>query len=215
MIITWAGFSCFKIESNNATVVLDPYNSSIGLKFPRFAADIVISTASDEAHGNIEGVSEKNPGMRIITGPGEYEIRDILIYGIPLLFGSGENSAQEQRVIFKIQMEGMNIVHLGNISSKLENSQLDHLEKTDILIIPVGGGKYLGGKAATDLVNQIEPRVVIPSCYKIPGVRLPVSALDPFCKEIGICPKVPIPKYKILKKDLPQDQTQVVILEAA
>lgn len=212
MIFTWAGYACFKIEGNSATFVLDPFDDQAG-QFPKTAADIVISTKTDSYHGNTTAIQPKSAGIKIITGPGEYEVKDVLIYGMELWPENGVKSEARKAIIYKIQFEGVQIVQLGALSFSLSASQLDHFEKTDILLIPVGGGRYLGSKAATELINQIDPRVVIPMCYKVPGMKEDLSPLNDFCKEIGICPKETIKKYKIAKKDLPTDTTEVVILE--
>lgn len=212
MIFTWAGYACFKIEGNSAAIVLDPFDNQAG-QFPKTLADIVISTKADSYHGNTSMIQPKSDGIKIITGPGEYEVKDVLIYGMELWRENGVKLEAREAVIYKIQFEGLQIVHLGALSFAPSNSQLNYLEKTDILLIPVGGGRYLRAKAATELINQIEPRIVIPTCYKTPGIQENLSPLNDFCKEIGICPKVAIKKYKIVKKDLPADTTEVVILE--
>lgn len=212
MIFTWAGYACFKIEGNSAVIVLDPFDDQVG-QFPKTLADIVISTKTDSYHGNTSVIQPKSAGIKIITGPGEYEIKDVLIYGMKLWQENGVKLETKEAVIYKIQFEGVQIVHLGALSFSLSASQLDHLKKTDILLVPVGGGRGLGSKSATELINQMEPRIVIPMCYKVPGIQGDLSPLNDFCKEIGICPKVAIKKYKIVKKDLPADTTEVVILE--
>lgn len=212
MNITWLGLACFKIEGSSATIVIDPYGEEAGLKLPRLAADIVISSKDDDYHGNISAVAKKEDSYKIINGPGEYEAKDVLIYGISMESESG--SEKERTVIYKIQIDGITIVHLGALPFVLADSQLDHLDKTDILMIGVGGGNYIKGKDAAELVNQIEPRVVIPMLYKTKGVKGGLSDLSDFCKVIGICPKETLPKYKIAKKDLPSDETKVVLLDA-
>lgn len=213
MLIQWAGLACFKIEGENATIVFDPFDPSCGLRLPRLSADIVISSSQSPNHGNTKAVSAKSEPIKIITGAGEYEKKEALLYGMHIQRENDSKKENEGAVIYRIQLDGVNVVHLGNLSFPLQNSQLDHLEKTDILFLPVGGGDYLSGKAGAELANQIEPRVIIPMCYKVPGLKARVSGTEDFCKEIGICPKEKVVKFKVSKKDLPQDLTQVVIFD--
>lgn len=212
MVITWAGLSCFIIEGETATVVFDPFHPTMGRKLPKVSADAVIMSANDDAHGYAAGIGKKGEVLRVMSGPGEYEVKDVMIYGVRVHSANTSHEKQNESVIYKIHMDGMHLVHLGGLFFPLENSQLDHLEKTDIMCIPVGGGKYLDGKTATELVNRIEPRIVIPCCFAVPGMTSGVKSTGEFCKEIGICPKESIDKLKIQKKDLPAEETRVVLL---
>ena len=47
MIITWAGYACFKIEGSSATVATDPFSPKVGMKLPKISAEIIISTKND------------------------------------------------------------------------------------------------------------------------------------------------------------------------
>lgn len=205
MNITWAGHACFKIEGSALTIIIDPFDPSLGLKFSHKKADVVLSSSPDPYHGNVDAVKEKGESKKVITTPGEYEIQDVFIYGM-MVAGDA--------VIFRIEIDGLSLVHLGALSEPLQNSQLDHLEKTDILFVPIGGGKYLNAVKAHELTNQIEPKIIIPMCYKIPGIKLPLDGIEKFYKEMGIKPKEVISKLKIHKKDIHADMTDIAVLSA-
>lgn len=82
-------------------------------------------------------------------------------------------------------------------------------------MIPVGGGKTINAKQAVELISQIEPRIVIPMHYQIKDLKTktPLDGLETFIKEFGVTPKETVSKFKISKKDLPQDDVQLVVLE--
>lgn len=212
MHITWLGQACFKIQGQSSILVTDPYLPAIGFKMPRTTADIVTISSNEQAHAEAVKGQENKPPF-IITSPGEYEIKDTLIYGINASANQEKNSKESPVTFYRIQMDNMTLVHLGNLDRPLENGQLEQLERIDILFIPVGGGKTLNGKQAAELISKIEPRIVIPMCYKIPGLKVSVAPLDNFCKEIGVCPRENQPKLKITKKDLPAEEMKVIVLE--
>ena len=56
--------------------------------------------------------------------------------------------------------------------TKLTNEQLEIIDEVDILMIPVGGIYTIDGEEAAEIVNQIEPKIVIPMHYKIPGLNV-------------------------------------------
>lgn len=214
MVITWLGQSCFKIEGEKSVLVIDPFDTEIGLKLPRLTADVVTVSHDHKDHNNtdaIKGVSSDRP--YIINAPGEYEVKNIFVYGIPSFHDDKKGAERGKNIIFRYEIDGIKFAHLGDLGHLLENGQIEKLEGLDILMIPVGGTYTIDGKQANELISQLEPRVVIPMHYHVPGSKSKLAGLDTFCKEIGICPKEALPKYKIAKKDLPQDELQVVVLE--
>ncbi len=215
MIINWYGQSCFKIQGEKSTVITDPYGDSIGLKLPRLAGDIVTVSHDHGDHNNskaVKGADDKEPF--VITGPGEYEIKDTFVYGIPSWHDNKQGQERGANTMYRIEIDGISIAHLGDLGHMLEDSQLEKLEGVDILMIPVGGVYTIDGKQATEVISQIEPRLVIPMHYNIKGLTAKIDKLDVFCKEIGVCPPNTVEKLKITKKDLPQEDLQVVTFEA-
>ena len=188
MVITYYGISCFKIQSGDIVLAVDPFLKESGLTPPRFEANAVISAS---LHPNYS--DEK---ILKITGPGEYEFQGIYIKGIRV---SKENT------IYVIDWEGIKLAHMGNFGEKELSSEIqEQIGNPDILFIPVGGGDVIDEEKAVKIINQIEPRIVIPMNYKKP---------DDFLKEIG--EKVqPEEKLTIKKKDLPAaEDTKVVVLK--
>ena len=213
MNIFWAGIACFKIETNSGTIIIDPFNDDVGLKLSHRKADLALSSSNAPAHGNIEAIRSKDGNVKIIQGPGEYEIKNIFIYGIGVKPKKANKESAGDIVIYRIEAEGMSLVHLGALKEPLENGQLEHLEKTDILFIPVGGGMYCNAEEAVSLVSQIAPRIVIPMCYKIPGLKLRLDGVEKFLKDIGVKPEEAVSKLKIAKKDLPAQEMKIQIME--
>jgi L-ascorbate metabolism protein UlaG (beta-lactamase superfamily) len=211
MIINWFGQSCFKIESEKCVLVTNPLDKSSGLKIPRLSADIVtLSQTGDKDNAeNIKGTDENNPF--IISGPGEFEIKNVFIYGVAV----ANNNQTEKNIIYRFESEGISLAHLGGLNQILSNGQLEKFEGIDILMIPVGGNGFLNAKQATELISQIEPRIIIPMCYQLPelSAKNKLETINAFCKEIGICPKETLNKLKISKKDLPQEDLQVIMLQ--
>ena len=135
MDITSFGQSSFKIKGKTATLVTDPYDSAFtGLKFPKHVeADIVTVSHNHEDHNAISQI-EGNPF--VVSGPGEYEIKGVGIVGIPSDHGNG---IKEINTIYRIEMEDLSILHLGDLGRMLTSTEIGELDGVDILMIPVGG----------------------------------------------------------------------------
>lgn len=211
MQITWLGHSCFKIQSKDISVITDPYQPTIGLKLPpRLSADIVTSSHDHDDHNNTAAISG-NPF--IINHPGEYEIKGVFIQGIPSWHDEKNGSERGAITIFLMTMEDIKIAHLGDQGTLLTDDQLEKLEGVDILFVPVGGIYTVDGKKAAEVVNQIEPRIVIPMHYAIPGLKIKLQSIDKFCDEMGVKNNGGEDKFKITKKELPVEETKVIILK--
>src|SRR3989344_4698443 len=222
MVITYYGLSCFKIQSGDTVLAIDPYSKESGLVPPRFESHAVLSTHDHDNHNNIEALAskEEDEGAFKITGPGEYEFRGITVRGIASFHDAKGGKAKGKNTIYVIEMEGMRLVHRGDYGEKELRSEVQEaLGTPDILFIPVGGNPPAGGGGTIDaeeaakLLNQIEPRIIIPMHYKISGLADKLDGVEVFMKEMG--EKVePAEKLTIKKKDLPAaEESRIVILK--
>ncbi|PIS05315.1 MAG: hypothetical protein COT81_01790 [Candidatus Buchananbacteria bacterium CG10_big_fil_rev_8_21_14_0_10_42_9] len=212
MNIQWYGLSCVKLFTDSASIVIDPFDKSVGLKVPRLAADVVASYHNSAPHNNIAEVKGTNSDKPfVINNPGEYEVNTIFVYGIGIHNGNKEL----ENIIYRVELDGLSVTHLGTLNHDLENGQLERIEGSDILLVPVGGASVLNASQAAKVVNHIEPRIVIPIYYKTKGLKAKLDPVDDFVKEIGVKPSEPMNKLKINKKDLPAETMEVILLNNA
>ncbi|KKR21651.1 MAG: Zn-dependent hydrolase of the beta-lactamase fold-like protein [Parcubacteria group bacterium GW2011_GWE2_39_37] len=212
MYITWLGQSCFKMQdkagSDAVTLITDPFDNSIGLRMPKMEANILTVSHGHKDHNNLESV-KGNPYT--IDAPGEYEIKDVAIEGVEVFHDDKEGKERGNVVAYRIDMDDITIVHLGDLGHTLNSKQLEVLAGVDILLIPVGGKYTIDAKKAVEVVSQIEPRIVIPMHYKVDGLKEDIDGVEKFIKELGVKPRTE-EKLKISKRDLPQDEMELVIL---
>jgi len=211
MVITYYGLSCFKIQNGETVLVVDPFAKESGLTPPRFQAHVLVSTNSDPNHANIETIAGD---PFVINTPGEFEVQNIFIQGFPS--ARKGKDAGETNTIYVIDWDGMRLCHLGNITkSNLTEELKESIGPIDILFVPVGGGDTLDPEEAAVVTNQIEPRVIIPMRYKLPGVKLSLAGVEQFVTELGGEKPSAEEKFTFKKKDLPQDGTRLVVLTPA
>lgn len=212
MMITWQGHSCFKIQDKvgpeGVTVVTDPFDKETGLKVPNFEADIVTVSHDHHDHNN---VSALRGTPFVIDCAGEYDFKGVLVEGIDSFHDDKHGEERGRNIIYRMEIDDISVAHLGDLGAPLDNSQLEKLVGTDILLIPVGGKYTLDAKGAVEVISQIEPRMVIPMHYQTEGLKIELDSLDKFIKELGIEPHYE-EKLKISKKDLPQEDMELVIL---
>lgn len=213
MLITYLGHSCFKLQDKTGpdgmAVITDPFNKNIGLKEPHFEADIVTVSHAHDDHNNV-GVIRGNPF--IIDTAGEYDVKGVSVIGVDSYHDNQEGKERGKNIIYRLDIDDLLVVHLGGLGQNaLDTKQLEKLEGTDILLIPVGGKVTINAKEAVEIIAQIEPRIVIPMHYKLKETKLDIDGIDKFIKEFGVKPRYE-EKLKVSKKDLPQEETELVVL---
>ena len=215
MEITWYGQSCFSVKAKEGTIVIDPY-AKIGLTELKLKADIVLITHNHPDHNNIDAVKGISGGKPFqVSGPGEYEIGSIVINGVSSFHDNEEGRDRGVNTIYTFTAEDISLCHLGDLGQKvLTDQQLEFLNGVDVLMVPVGGNYTIDGKEAVDIISQIEPKIVIPMHYKIPGLLIDIEDIEKFAKAEGVSSSNQKDILKIDAASLPQEERETVILKA-
>ncbi len=202
MILHYYGLSAFRLSSasNDVTVLLNPFEQSSGWKMPRVTPDIVLY--SDSTRDEISLKTKDGHFPFIVKYPGEYEVQNIFIYGV---------GVDAHTTLFVLGIDDLYVGYLGGINRTLTEKELDALGRIDVLLLPVGDA--LRVSAAVDVIGQIEPRIVIPMSYKLPGLKGDYKPVTDFLKEYGIKDSEELDKLKLTKKDLPSTETKVIVLK--
>lgn len=208
------GHSSFKVKGKSAVVVFDPFDSAmVGLKMPKIETVDIVTVSHD--HGDHNAVKDLPGSPFIVSGPGEYEVKGVTIVGVPTFHDDKNGADRGANCVYKINIDDVNICHLGDLGHKLTDEQMSQIGDVDILLIPVGGGYTIDSKIASQVVAQLEPLVVIPMHYQRPGMSPKLAdALEPvtnFTKEMGAESLTPQPKLVITKDRLPETTTVVVL----
>ncbi len=213
-IIEWHGNSCVRItvkhDVGEVSLLTDPFPPDGTLKLPRgLTADIVVCSSAAIAKDAAELLAGEP--FRI-THPGEYEVKGIFVYGTGVQGAEPTKGDDGQRTIYRIEAGDLSIIHLGDLRKAPTDEELDRLADADILLLPVGGhGLALSADDAAEVMTRIEPRVVVPIRYKLPGIATVLDPVEKFMKEAGLAPER-VDKLKLAKKDLPTEDTKLYLL---
>ena len=186
MIINYFGEGCFRLQSGNLSLLVNPANN-------RLKADVVLHTLN---------LTDAAPNPEDIAYAGEYEVKGIEIQGWQL---DGESNNKFIKTVFAVDWENMRFVILGNISKSLPADIQDELGEPDVLFVPTGDAHFISAADAAKLVKQLEPKIVIPVYYK--------KNADEFGKAMGVKPEIE-EKLVFRKKDLSEGKRRVVVVEA-
>jgi len=216
MEIVYLGHSSFKIKTKNGTVVTDPYNPQyVGLKMPKVEADIITVSHDHEDHNFIEIVegTEEREEPFVVSGPGEYEINQIFIFGLPSYHDDKKGRERGRNTIYIILADGLRICHLGDLGHSLSEKRIEALGEIDVLFVPTGGTYTLNSKEAVLAMNQIQPKVTIPMHYHLPGLKFSLSPVNQFLEEAGVEGEEKLAKFIVKPGDLPEEERKIIVLE--
>lgn len=209
MEIVWLGHSCFRLRGRQTTIVTDPCPPSTGYSIGRTTAQIVTVSHHHEDHDYTAGVSGS---PRVLDAPGEYDIDGVFLTAIPTYHDGRKGAARGPNLVFLIEMEGLTLCHLGDLGHLPTPEQVELLSGADVLFVPVGGHTTLDGAMAAEVVNLLEPKLVVPMHYRTPACQLSLDPLDRFLKEMDVEAAEPQKRLSITAGSLPES-TQVVVLD--
>jgi L-ascorbate metabolism protein UlaG (beta-lactamase superfamily) len=212
MEITWYGHSCFRLtERGLATVVCDPYDhKAVGFEPLKIKGDIVTVSHDRPGHNHLNGVKGE---PYTITGPGEYEVGGVFITGIQTNGTSKRDPDEPRNTLYVIQYEGYTVVHLGALNRVPSQTEVEALGPVNIVLVAVGGGGSLNAGKAAEVISLLEPNIVIPMHYAMPGSSITLDPLKKFIKEMGLAEVASQPSLKINSTGSLPDETKVIVLD--
>jgi len=196
---------------------MDPFHSDyVGIPFVKDVADIVTLSHNHKDHNAKEMITGpvRRQSTFIIENEGEYEIGGIEITALKTFHDKSEGSERGKNLIVAARVDGINILHLGDLGEKLSESMIEKIGSVDVLLVRVGGSSALSTDEMVDLIKDIQPSYVIPMHFKVEGMSQEFADL-PTLQNFLEKSKFPIAvgesthKIKIDKDSLPDD-TQVL-----
>jgi L-ascorbate metabolism protein UlaG (beta-lactamase superfamily) len=209
MDIEWFGHSCFRLRSSAGSVVADPFDPTYGALPRGVRPDIVTVSHDHRGHAHVASLAGAAPF--VIDGPGEYEVEGIFVIGVRMAHDVHGGSERGCSVAYCVVLDDVTVCHLGDLAHAPTQEQLEHLGDVDVLLIPVGGGHTLGPAQAVEVVNLIEPSIIVPMHFRSP-VRPELEPVSRFLKEMGVAEAPPLPSLSLTRVQLPEEP-QVVLLE--
>lgn len=178
MKIRYFGQSCFLISSaDGRSVVTDPFDNSFGYDLPLLHAEVV--TVSHDHYDHNHTASLKGP-FTLLDKPGHFDTGFAKISGLPSFHDGKHGAVRGRNIIFNVEMDGVQICHLGDLGHVPESNTLKAIEKTDVLLVPVGEVYTFSIAEALKTIQAVNPRLVIPMHYKTGSSSLPLKEVSKF-----------------------------------
>ncbi len=217
MKIKWYGHAAFLVTTDRGIkIILDPYESGAyggQLAYGKIKdqADIALTSHDHADHNDTKSL----PGSpQVVKGIGLKNIKGITIKGISTYHDPSKGSERGTNTIFNLQVDSVQVCHLGDLGHVLSEEELSEIGPVDILLIPVGGYFTIDAEEATRVVDQVKPKVVIPMHFKTEKVGFPIAPVEDFIKGKPSLKRSKTSEVTFDKASLPQ-KTEIVVLEHA
>lgn len=217
MKIKWYGHAAFLITSDQGIkVIFDPYEpGAFGgqLSYGRIEdeADIALTSHDHADHNDTKSL----PGSpQVVKGSGSKTIKGISIRGVSTYHDPSKGSERGTNTIFNLQIDGMQVCHLGDLGHVLSEKEIKEIGPVDILLVPVGGYFTIDAKEATRVVDQIKPKVVIPMHFKTEKCGFPIAPVEEFTAGKSGLKQPGSSEVTFSKATLPQKMEIIVLRHA-
>ncbi len=207
MDIKFYGGNCIKISTKKASIVVDDV-VKIGGKSIVGKEDILLIT--DDRFGSTSGVARF-----VIDRPGEYEVSEVSVIGVPARSHLDSETDGKKSVIYKIAINDTNLVVLGNIYPEITDTLLESLGQVDVLFVPVGGnGLTLDSIGAQKVIKEVDPKLVVPTHYNIAGLNyeIPQNDLESALKSMSVEVSESVDVLKLKSADALDGVTKYVVI---
>jgi len=170
--IKWFGHSFFQITSSGGTrIITDPFGP-MGFPLPEVWPHIVTVGREHGNHNNV-GLAKGSPIILRGLKPGaedweqvHYSFRDVLVYNVPVYQrGIPGYDMSMKGSAFVFEMDGLCILHSGDISEPFNEDQLQLIGHVDLILQTIGGTFTVGPEGAQKIIGQLKPKVVVPMHY--------------------------------------------------
>lgn len=214
MIIKWLGHSCFLIISKEGLrIITDPYTVGGNINYSPIneSASIVSVSHSHSDHNNVSAVRGK---PEVVKDSGIRTVKGIQFRGIATYHDPSQGRQRGPNTVFCFSLDSMNLCHLGDLGHVLSQEQVEQVGAVDILFIPVGGFYTIDAAKASQVCEQLKPKVVIPMHFKTSKCDSPIATVEDFLRGKRNVRKIDSSTVEFKLEELPAS-TDIVVLEPA
>jgi len=214
MKVKWLGHSCFLVTSKGGVrIITDPYAVGGGINYSpiKETADIVVVTHGHDDHSNVSAV-QGTP--EVVEGSGTKTAKGIQFRGIAAYHDASQGTQRGLNTIFCFTIDDIKLCHLGDLGHVLSPEQIAEIGAVDILFVPVGGFYTIDAPVASQVCDQLKPKVVIPMHFRTPRCAYPIAGVEDFLRDKKNVRKAGDSEAEFERERLPA-ATEIVLLQPA
>lgn len=206
--IQYLGRACVRLKGKEGVVVTDPFPPSDGYDIGKPTAHIITVSSKEPERSFAEAVRPVGERVFVVDGPGEYEVGGVMVNGVRTYRDAERGIQRGSNTMYVLHLDDLTFCHLGDLGHELDTHHLEEIGAIDVLFVPAYSP--LTPDKLTEVISQIEPRVVIP-VYDQP------AELDRLAHALGVKEWEGQDKLTVTGATLPAEgeETRIVIMQPA
>lgn len=193
LTLRWHGHSFFELVTSKGTrIVFDPHAiEEYGRK--SIEADLVLSSHFHNDHTRLDWIDNRDKikrlfGLKVENKRFEWNLieekfKDAVIHTVGVYHDTLQGMERGKVGVFVVEVDGLRIVHLGDLGHQLSKEQLQKIGVPDVLMIPVGGVYTINGSEAKKVIEQLKPKMYILPMHFSTKVFDPVLPINEFLQD--------------------------------
>lgn len=214
MRVKWLGHACFLITSRDGLrVITDPYAVGGGINYSpiKETADVISVSHGHDDHSNVSVIKGKH---EVVKSDGIKVAKGIRFKGVATYHDEAQGEQRGINTIFCFAIDDMRLCHLGDLGHVLNREQVSEIGAVDILFVPVGGFFTIDASAASQVCDQLGPKVIIPMHFRTPKCAYPIAGVEDFLKGKENVRRIENSEVDFEREKLPA-ATEIVLLRPA
>ena len=215
MKIRYLGHASFELVlSDGRRIVFDPYESGAydgALAYSPITGEFDVAVVSHD-HADHRDPSVVSRSQNVVEGEGSYDFDGVKVKSISTYHDESKGAERGKNLVSLVEVDGLKVVHLGDLGHMITDREVGELKGVDILLIPVGGYFTIDAKTAKQVVDALQPRMVIPMHFKTPKVNFPIAGVEDFTALFSDVERTGVSEIEVTADELPST-LKVVVLE--
>jgi L-ascorbate metabolism protein UlaG (beta-lactamase superfamily) len=217
MRLTYYGHASFLVETRAGTkAILDPYihgcyDGAVRYDAITDAADVVTASHEHPDHCGFDSIAGE---PLTFMQPRAESVGDLQITGIPVAHDASGGAERGGNTIVILDDGDVRLVHLGDLGHPLDDDTVAAIGRVDVLLIPVGGFFTIDHAQAAQVVELLQPSLVVPMHYKTDKIDFPITGVDAFLAGQSRVERKESSTVEVTAATLPKERTVMVLSPA-
>ena len=183
MKLKYYGHACFTLRFADGTALaIDPFDESVTYAPCDESCDAALLSHDHFDHNHVQSLRGE---FVVLRESGSYDVRGVRITAVPSFHDKKRGALRGRNLIFRIEGEGLTIVHLGDLGHMPDEAQLRSISGADVLLIPIGGTYTIDTPEAEELIRLAQPKHAVAMHFRTPDYDFNASTCAAFERDMG------------------------------
>ena len=178
MKLKYYGHACFTLRfADGTTLAIDPFDESVTYAPCDAICDAALLSHDHFDHNHVQSL---RGDFTIIREAGNYEVRNVRVTAVPSFHDKQRGALRGNNLIFRIEGDGLTIVHLGDLGHMPDEKQLRAIAGADVLLTPIGGTYTIDTPEAVALLRLLQPKRAVAMHYRTEACGFNIRSCEDF-----------------------------------